>query len=140
MDIVQKDINESFQKLALSNVLSDLLQQDLDLEKPTKSFGLKVDKKVYFLELAVIQYYSIDEALLKDWRYDSQAKIVICFLLFHVYGYSIGSLSDRYHIYKLRLIDRIKKIYQDLDTDPQLREELGQIIEKLLKFNCLIVD
>ena len=79
--------------------------------KPTIVLGVLVDERVNLLERLVCDYYNVKLVSLMDWKVDSEAKKMLCFLLYHGLGYSIGSVSKRYNINSLFLRNCIRDLY-----------------------------
>lgn len=78
----------------------------------TIALGTVVDERVIRLERAVCDYYKLPVSDLKNWKYDTEAKKMLCFLLHHYLQYSIGSISSKYHINKLYLRNFITDFYK----------------------------
>lgn len=82
--------------------------------KASMALGAVVDGNVMRLENAVKQYYDVNTYELTDWRIDSDAKKMICFLLVWHLGYSITSVAKAYNIYrgylKTVVIDHYKNL------------------------------
>ena len=72
------------------------------------------DHDIAILERMIAADYNIDESVFKDWRDSSDAKIMLCFVLRHLLGYSVGWLAKRYHIYKHFLRNKIKEKYKSV--------------------------
>jgi hypothetical protein len=122
--------------VVIQDMVEDLIAKKLDLLNGNKNFKDGINPEVYKLELIVMQHYSINDVELKDWRYDSEAKIMICYLLQHLHGYSIGALAVRYRVKVLRLKHLLNMFNENLNTSSELRNRLANIFEKLLSFSC----
>lgn len=73
--------------------------------------GEVTDARVIKAEKAVIDLYKVTAVELTDWRNNSEAKIMLCFMLHEHLHYSIGSLAKRYKIYHLYLRNQINETY-----------------------------
>lgn len=81
--------------------------------KSSIALGSIVDPKVVVLEQSVAGHYGIAVGDLNDWKHDTDAKKMICFLLCHYLGYSVGSVASQYKINRLFLRNYIKETYKN---------------------------
>lgn len=85
--------------------------------KATLVCGDLIDVKVEVFEAIVCDYYKVTKLSLKDWVVDSEAKLMLCFLLHHKLRYSIGSLANTYNVNVLFLRNNVLKIYESCLLD-----------------------
>lgn len=89
--------------------------------KATLVFGDLVDARVSTLEVAVSAHYNVTVFSLKDWVKDSEAKLMLCFLLHHKLRYSIGSLAKAYNVNALFLRNEVIKLYENCLVDASVK-------------------
>lgn len=76
------------------------------------------DLRINKVEAIVTDHYRVTLDSLTDWRTDSNAKVMVCFMLHEHLHYSIGSLAKRYRVYHLRLRNLINETYVKCLTSP----------------------
>lgn len=81
------------------------------------------DVRVAKLEQSVAAHFGVSVHTLNDWKHDSDAKLMLCFLLCNTLQYSIGSVAKHYAINRLYLKNKIVDQYQKclLDASEMMR-------------------
>lgn len=111
-------------------VLVDNIYAKLDIAD-TIVLGTIVDSKVLHLENVIANYYNVSKSSLLDWRCDSKAKKMLCFVLHHHLHYAIGSLASRYCINHLYLRKCILEIYTECLQNNTKKLVVDGLIERL---------
>jgi hypothetical protein len=99
--------------------------------KTAISLGSITDVNVNRLEQLVANYYGVNVSGLNDWRNDSEAKKMVCFLLHHHLHYSIGSIAKVYNINRLYLRDCIVNEYINCLQNPEKKAIADGFIKRL---------
>lgn len=73
--------------------------------------GVVDDKRVERLELHISKHYRIGVQDLNTFYKDTDAKLMLCFLLHDWFNYSVASIAGRYNIYPAFLQKNITEHY-----------------------------
>ncbi len=105
----------------------------------TLVLGNLVDVRVSALELTVSKYYNVNVLALKDWVVDSEAKLMLCFLLHHKLRYSIGSLAKAYNVNALFLRNEVLKIYENCLVDASVKRLVDGFFYSVKHKDCEVL-
>lgn len=91
-----------------------MLSKLFELSLPAKNVfvGDKKPEKVKRLEAVIAEDYDINVHELWNWYRDSEAKIMMCFVLIHYMNYVPGSVAKVYKINHHFMMKRIVDLYQ----------------------------
>jgi hypothetical protein len=98
-----------------------------------KVLGSEVDKRVVLLENKVCDYFYLPKYTLTDWRYDTDAKVLMCFILVKELGYSVSSVAREYNINRGYLRKRIIDIEKDIKYDVELNVVISELMSSYKK-------
>lgn len=98
----------------------------------TIALGSVVDPKVVLLEHNVADYFDVNVNELSNWKHDTEAKKMICFLLYKHCHYSIASIAKQYRIDRFYLKNCIKDYYVRCLAD----DEFKVLVDRLLVLEC----
>jgi hypothetical protein len=96
-------------------------------------FGTIEDSRINEIETSVSAYYKTTVLEMLDWRKDTDAKLMVCFLLNQKLNYSIPSLANWYGINRHYLRNSIVAQFEKCLTDSlqmRLVDDLAICLDK----------